>query len=264
MTSGEVSFLDQRAQGVGLGKPRDLVAELEVLEDVLDAGGEAVEVVLEVGLQLLAAGAGAEVVEGELRGVVEGLASRLAERFLLLDDSLLVEPGLHVQDGLLGGFEDRVEAPQDGHGEDDVAVLAADVDVAEDIVRDAPDVVGDPVEVGGGHGVGGGVVVGVVPVVAERQYCDMWPRARPRRASPAVTADSGLTDFRWLVRFVRHIWPKVADKLAGRHCLRAKGIAGPPPPPPIHPTGQLEPDVVPYPYIMKCFPPQPTTAPTRP
>ena len=155
---GRGELLDQRAQGVGLGEARDLVAELEVLEDVLDAGGEAVEVVLEIGSELLAAGTGAEVVEGELRGVVERLAGRLAERFLLLDDPLLVEPGLHVEDGLLSGFEDCVEAPQDGHGEDDVAVLAADVDIAEDIVRDAPDVVGDPVEVGGGHGVGVGGV----------------------------------------------------------------------------------------------------------
>ena len=221
---GRGELFDQGTQGVGLGEARDLVAELEVLEDVLDSRREAVEVVLEVGSELLAAGAGTEVVEGELRGVVERLAGRLTERFLLLDDPLLVEPGLHVEDGPLGGFEDGVEAAQNGHGEDDVAVLAADVDVAEDIVGDAPDVVGDPVEVGGGHGVGGGVVVGVVPVVAERQYCDMWPRARPRRASPAVTADSGLTDFRWLVRFVRHIWPKVADKLAARRCLPAKGL----------------------------------------
>ena len=37
-----------------------------------------------------------------------------------------------------------------------VGIRSADVDVAEDIVRDAPDVVGDPVEVGGGHGVGVG------------------------------------------------------------------------------------------------------------
>ena len=168
---GRGELLDQRAQGVGLGEARDLVAELEVLEDVLDAGGEAVEVVLEVGLQLLAAGAGAEVVEGELRGVVEGLAGRLAERFLLLDDPLLVEPGLHVEDGPLGGFEDRVEAAEHGHGEDDVAVLAADVDVAEDIVRDAPDVVGDPVEVGGGH----------VRVMG----CS-WEGSRPHRAGTPV------------------------------------------------------------------------------
>jgi hypothetical protein len=43
----------------------DLVAELEVLEDVLDVGREAVEVGLEVGLELLLAGAGLEVAQGE-------------------------------------------------------------------------------------------------------------------------------------------------------------------------------------------------------
>ena len=151
---GGGELLDQGAQGVGLGEARDLVAELEVLEDVLDAGREAVEVVLEVGFQLVAAGAGAEVLQGELGGVVEGLAGRVAERGLLVDDPDGVERLLHVEDGLLGGFEDRVETAEDGHGEDDVAVLAADVDVAEDIVRDAPDVVGDPVEVGGGGHLG--------------------------------------------------------------------------------------------------------------
>ena len=31
-----------------------------------------------------------------------------------------------------------VEAADDGHGQDDVAVLAAHVDVAQDVVRDAP------------------------------------------------------------------------------------------------------------------------------
>jgi hypothetical protein len=53
----------------------ELVAELEVVEDVLDVGREAVEVVLEVGEELLLAAAGLEVAQGELRGVVEGLAA---------------------------------------------------------------------------------------------------------------------------------------------------------------------------------------------
>ena len=44
-----------------------------------------------------------------------------------------------VENLVLGGFEEAVEAAQDGHGQDDVAVLAADVDVAEDVVGDAPD-----------------------------------------------------------------------------------------------------------------------------
>ncbi len=55
---GVEELVDQRADGVGLGERRELVAELEVLEDVLDVGREAVEVVLEVGEELLLAAAG--------------------------------------------------------------------------------------------------------------------------------------------------------------------------------------------------------------
>ena len=170
MTSGEVSF--------SISEPRASALRAD-FEDYLDGFSPGVQDILENFefrnqiprlSKLLAAGAGAEVVEGELRGVVERLAGRLAERCFLLDDFLLVEPGLHVEDRLLGGFEDSVEAPEHGHGEDDIAVLAADVDVAEDIVRDAPDVVGDPVEVGGGHGVGVGVGVSGV-LGPSRPHC---------------------------------------------------------------------------------------------
>ena len=49
-------LLDERAQDVGLRQARDLVAELEVVEDLLHVGREAVEVGLEVGPELLLAG----------------------------------------------------------------------------------------------------------------------------------------------------------------------------------------------------------------
>ena len=52
------NLLDERTQGVGLREPRDLVTELEVLENVLYVGREAVEVGLEVGPELLPARAG--------------------------------------------------------------------------------------------------------------------------------------------------------------------------------------------------------------
>ena len=54
---GREELLDQRAERVGLRQPRDLVAELEVVEDLLHVRREAVEVGLEVGLELLLAGA---------------------------------------------------------------------------------------------------------------------------------------------------------------------------------------------------------------
>ena len=147
---GGGQLLDQRAQGVGPGESLYLVAELEVVEDVLHAGREPVEPGPEVGLELLAVGAGAQVAQGELRGVVEGLTRDLPQGRILLDDPGFVEGGLHVQNRLLAVLQHRVEPAQHGHGQDHVAVvavLAAHVEVAQDVVGDAPDVVRDPVEV---------------------------------------------------------------------------------------------------------------------
>ena len=50
-----------------------------------------------------------------------------------------------VEHGLFVGSAPR-PAPQHGHRQDHIAVLAAHIKVAEDIVGDAPDVVRDPVE----------------------------------------------------------------------------------------------------------------------
>jgi len=58
-------FFDQRAKCVRLGKARDLIAEFELLQDVLDIGREAVEVRLEIRLELLLAGASLEVAQRE-------------------------------------------------------------------------------------------------------------------------------------------------------------------------------------------------------
>ena len=54
-------LLDQRAEGVGLGQAGDLVPELELLQNVLDVRREAVEIRLEVGLELLLTGAGLQI-----------------------------------------------------------------------------------------------------------------------------------------------------------------------------------------------------------
>ena len=145
------NLLDERTQGVGLREPRDLVAELEVLENVLYVGREAVEVGLEVGPELLPARAGPEVAQGELRGVVEGLTRRLPEGRVLLDDAGLVEHRLHLEHVRLTVHQHRVQPAQHRHRQDDVPVLAAHVEVSEDVVGDPPDVVRDPVQVAVTH-----------------------------------------------------------------------------------------------------------------
>jgi len=58
---GVDELADERAESVGLRERRELVAEFEVVEDVLNVGREPVEVIHEVGKQLLLAAAGLEV-----------------------------------------------------------------------------------------------------------------------------------------------------------------------------------------------------------
>ena len=78
----------------------------------------------------------------------------MPERGVLVEDSSSIQRGVGVQNGPLGGFEHIVEPSPHRHGEDHVALLAANVDIAEHIVGDAPDVAGNPIQVGPvGHGV---------------------------------------------------------------------------------------------------------------
>ena len=139
-------LLDQRAEGVSLGEARNLVAELEVVEDVLHVRREAVQIRLEVGLELLLAGAGLEVAQRELGRVVERLSGRLPKGLILVGNLGRVERLLHLEHSLFGRLEDGVEPAQNGHRQDDVPILSTNVQVSKDIVGDAPDEVGDLVQ----------------------------------------------------------------------------------------------------------------------
>ena len=132
-------LVDQRSQRIGLGQRGELVTELEVVEDVLDVGREAVEVVLEIGQQLLVATARLQVAQREAGRVVERLAGSVGKCGALLGDARVVEHLLGVEHRLLGGFEHSVHAPQHAHRQDHVGVLATLEQVAQHVVGDAPD-----------------------------------------------------------------------------------------------------------------------------
>lgn len=149
---GREELADQRAEGISLRQARDLVAELEVLQDVLHIGREAIEIGLEVGPELLLAGAGLEIAQGEFGRVVEGLARCLPEGRVLMDDLGRVEGRLHLQHRLLGGLQHGIQPAQHCHRQDHIAVLTAHVEIPKHVVGDAPDEVGDPVELALFHG----------------------------------------------------------------------------------------------------------------
>ena len=132
-------LVDQRAEGVGFGERRELVAEFEVFKDVLDVGREAVQVVLEIREQLLLAAARFQITQREFGRVVERLRSGTAQGRALLGDAGLVEHLLGFEHRFLRRLQDRIHAPQHAHGENHVRVFAALEQVAQHVVGDAPD-----------------------------------------------------------------------------------------------------------------------------
>jgi hypothetical protein len=68
-------------------------------------------------------------------------------------DPRLIECRLHLDDRGLFRLQYRVEPAQNGHRQDHIPVLAADVEIAQHIVGDAPDKIRDPAEVTVAHAV---------------------------------------------------------------------------------------------------------------
>ena len=131
--------VDEGAEGVAFRQAVELVAELELIEDVLDVVGVAVQVRLKVGAQRLLGGTGRQVAHRERRRIVEGVFGCLLQDTILVSYAGVVEPFLFIEHLLLGGFQYGIKAPQYRHGQDDVAVLAAHVEVAQNVVGNGPD-----------------------------------------------------------------------------------------------------------------------------
>jgi hypothetical protein len=139
-------FLDEMAQRVGLGESRNLVAELEVVQDVLHVGREPVEIGLEIVLQFLLGGAGPEVAQQERRGVVECLPGGGSESIVLIGDPFSIQRGFHIHYGLFGRLQHGIETTQNGHRQNNIAVFAPYIDITEDIIRYIPNKIREPVE----------------------------------------------------------------------------------------------------------------------
>src|SRR5205814_6343238 len=106
---GRSELLDQAAENVGFDQRRNLVAEFELVENLLDVGREAVEVREKIVLKLLLLGAGPQIAEGEGGDVVKrAVSGGLRQRALLVGHARLVKLLVELEHRLLGRFEDRV------------------------------------------------------------------------------------------------------------------------------------------------------------
>ncbi len=105
-------LLDQAAEDVGIDERRDLVAELELVEDLLHVRREAVEVGLEVRRSCCALADRLQVAQRERRRVVERLPGGLPQGGVLVGDAGVVERLLHLEHGLASS----APAPRRGAG----------------------------------------------------------------------------------------------------------------------------------------------------
>ncbi|MDT4886220.1 hypothetical protein FQZ97_1225430 [compost metagenome] len=82
-----------------------------------------------------------QALQCEARGVIEDVAGSLTEacRIQVSKFDLFTLEANLLQHGILGWLQETVEAAQDDHRQDDVAILAAHKDVAQAVISDRPD-----------------------------------------------------------------------------------------------------------------------------
>lgn len=150
-------LLNDCAENISFDHGRDLIAELELLQNFLHVRGEAVQIRFKVRLELLPCRAPGQIPQAEGRRVAEGLPGGVAQRAPLIGDARVVQHFLHVQNLLLGVLQHGVQATDDRHGQNDIAVLAAHIHIPKAIIGDAPDEVGNCIEQMGIHGMSSSV-----------------------------------------------------------------------------------------------------------
>ena len=131
-------FLQEEAQGVRFHQGRNLIAELELVQHFLHVRRKAVQVRLKVGPQPLLPSNRSEVPKPKRGGVVEGFACGTSQGRVLIRDAGFVQVLLHSEHSVFGRFQYRIQSADNGHGQDDVPVLAADVDIPQHVIGDAP------------------------------------------------------------------------------------------------------------------------------
>ncbi len=129
-------LLDQIPQRIRFHQRRDLVPELELVQNLLHIRREPIQIRPEIRPQLLRAVH--QRLQRKRRRVVERLPRCLLQRHILVDDPRLIQPRMRLQHLLLRRLQHRIQPPDHHHRQDHIAVLSFDIDIAQHIVRDSP------------------------------------------------------------------------------------------------------------------------------
>ena len=131
-------FFNDCAENVCLDHGVDLIAELELLQNLLHIRRETVQIGFKIRFQGLLLRTAGKVAQTERRRIAKSLSRRIAQRRPLVIDTGLVQLFLHIQDSLFAILQKSIQTPDDRHRQDYITVLAAHIHVAQAVVCNAP------------------------------------------------------------------------------------------------------------------------------
>ena len=142
--AGGKEVFNQVAKNVGINQFLYLMAEIEFIEDFLHVLRKTVEIGDKVFTQALPLAACLQLRQRKFGGVVERLSCRYTQRTILCNYLERIKPFFLFQHRLLGRLQHGIKPAQHGKGQDDIAVFAPHIDIAQAIVGNVPDEIGDP------------------------------------------------------------------------------------------------------------------------
>ena len=136
---GVGEFGDKRTEAVGLGEVVDLLAQVELVDNVENILAVTVQVVNHVRFEPCGVGFVEKRLQGKLRGIIERItAFGTKYRVLAGEDAELVKLLLLFKYLFFCGFEQNVNPAKDHHRHYDVLILAFLESMYKNIVGDVP------------------------------------------------------------------------------------------------------------------------------
>ena len=131
-------FFNDCTEDICLDHSVDLIAELELLQDLLYIWRETIKICFKVRFQCLLLRTAGKVAQTERRCIAKSLSRHVAQCRPLVIDTCCIQLFLHIQDSLFTVLQKSIQTPDDRHRQDHITVLAAHINITQAVVCDTP------------------------------------------------------------------------------------------------------------------------------
>ena len=131
-------FFNDCTEDICLDHGVNLIAELELLQNLLHIRRESVKICFKIRFQGLLFRTAGKVAQTERRCIAKSLSSHVAQCRPLVIDTCRIQLFLHIQDSLFTVLQKSIQTADDRHRQDNVAVLAAHIHIPQAVVCNAP------------------------------------------------------------------------------------------------------------------------------